>query len=469
MMSDGWSSRIASVASLNWPEKLALYQRVETDLRTGTLTADAVEALKGTWEFWARPSQLEPAGDWLWWVILAGRGFGKTRAGAEWVLKRVREGARAVGLVGPTAGDVRQIMVTTLLDCAAEAERPLYEPSKRELTFPNGAKAFTRSADRPDQSRGPNYDTLWCDEFASWPNLDDVWKLGIVPSLRIGRPRALITTTPQSKPLLRQLLDRPTSVVTRGSTFENAANLAAEMLAEFQALYEGTRAGRQELYGELLEDVPGALWTLDLIAEHRRPVPEGRDLTTVVVGVDPSGAASPDDGHAEIGIVVAGFCAFDQRGYVLADYSVRGGPRVWASRVVEAWETHQADAIVAEDNFGGAMVEDVIRTESRGVHVKRITASRGKAVRAQPVANLYEQGRVSHTGVFPKLEEQMTTWDPEDMKAKSPDRLDALVWALSELMVKRRGGTQYQATPGWAPPVIRRGDLVLVGERYIDR
>jgi phage terminase large subunit-like protein len=385
------------------------------------------------WSVWARPAQLAPDGDWRIWLILAGRGFGKTRSGAEWVRQQIEAGhAGRIALVGATAADVRDTMIegeSGLLRIFPDETRPRYEPSKRRVTFANGAIATTYSADEPDRLRGPNHDLAWADEVAAW-RYPDAWDQ-LMFGLRIGdRPRAVATTTPRPTRLIRGLADRPDCAVTRGSTYDNSANLSPAFLDEMRQRYEGTRLGRQELEAELLLDADGALWTRDMLDDARTTtVP---NLRRIVVAIDPAATATADSD--ETGIIVAGIDDHGH-GYVLEDRSMKGSPAEWASAAVTAHHVHKADRIVAEANQGGDMISHTLRTVDASVPVKLVHASRGKRTRAEPIAALYEQGRVHHAGAFPELEDQLCTWTPD---GQSPDRLDALVWALSELMVGAR-------------------------------
>lgn len=379
------------------------------------------------------------------WLLLAGRGYGKTRCGAEWVHDRVRAGARRIALVAPTAADVRDTMVegeSGLLAKARPGERLRYEPSKRRVTWlDTGAVALCFSADAPERLRGPQHDTAWCDEVAAWRYAEATWS-NLLFGLRLGAdPRICATTTPRPVPLVRELLAAPDTAVTRGSTFDNAANLAPATLAKIKRQYEGTRLGRQELFAELLDDTPGALWALDRI--HAARVAEAPALRRVAVAVDP--ATSSGEDSDETGIVGGGVDAQGE-GFVLADRSVRGSPEEWGRAAVALLDELEADFIVAEKNQGGDMVASVIRAAAAELHrqgkrtspqvvVKLVHASRGKRPRAEPVAQLYEQGRVHHVGILAALEDQMTTWDASDPRADSPDRMDALVWLFTELMV----------------------------------
>lgn len=388
---------------------------------------------------WARPDQLPPSGTWQRWLILAGRGWGKTRTGAEWVRDRaLRDPGCRVALVARTAADVRDVIVegeSGILAVHAPGERPTWEPSRRRLTWPNGSMATTYSADVPDQLRGPQHHYAWADELASWER-PDTWDQ-LIFGLRLGiTPQVVVTTTPRPTPIIRALLTAPGTVVTRGRTLDNRANLAPGVVADLQRRYGGTRLGRQELDGEVLTDTPGALWTWDRIDAARVTV--APQLRRVVVAIDP--AVSAGEGSDETGIIVCGI-GFDGRGYVLEDASGKYSPDGWARRAVHLAAEHKADRIVAEVNNGGQLVEHTLRTVDRAVAYKAVHASRGKATRAEPVAALYEQGRVSHIGRLDALESQMTGWDPST-STKSPDRIDALVWALTELMVSAPGTVQ---------------------------
>ena len=389
------------------------------------------EELAHEWRrLWARPEQLLPAGDWDTWLILSGRGWGKTRTGAEAVREWARTPRTRIALVGRTSADVRDVIVegeSGLLAIAPRRERPLYEPSKRRLTWPNGSQATCYSADEPDLLRGPQHHKALCDELASWRYLDETWS-NLVFGLRLGsNPQKAITTTPRPLALIKRLLSDPRCVVTRGSTYDNAANLAPSAIAEFRAKYEGTRLGRQELNGEVLDDVPGALWQRDAIDKLR--VREAPALSRVVVAIDPAVTSGED--ADETGIVVAAR-GEDGAFYVLADRTCRMSPDGWARRAVIALDEFAADRIVAETNNGGEMVELTVRTVRAGAPYKAVHASRGKRVRAEPIAALYEQGKVHHVGALPELEDQMCSFLPEGNE-KSPDRVDALVWALTEL------------------------------------
>jgi phage terminase large subunit-like protein len=393
----------------------------------------------GGWRAKARPEQLAPEGDW-WngWLLMAGRGFGKTRTGAEWVKEHVEAGtAGRIALIAPTAGDARDVMIegpAGLLAVSSPWLRPEYEPSKRRLTWPNGATASTFSSEEADRLRGPQHDLAWADEIAAMAEPSGVWDM-LMFGLRIGaHPRWLATTTPKPVKLLRELLAREGRdvVVTRGSTFANAANLAPNFLEGIKARYGGTRLGRQELEAELLSDVPGALWQLDWIDRDR--VERAPELKRIVVAVDP--AVSTNEGSDETGIVVAGIDA-NRHGYVIEDLSGRYAPHEWAAVAVNAYRRHKADRIIAEKNNGGDMVETTIRMVSTNVSFKAVHASRGKVTRAEPISALYEQKKVHHLGTLTQLEDQMCAFTSDFDRSRSgysPDRVDALVWALSELL-----------------------------------
>jgi phage terminase large subunit-like protein len=401
--------------------------------------ADALQrATDGDWRTIARPSQLPPPGKWTVWVFQGGRGTGKTRAGSEWVCDRVRRGVgRRIALIGPTAADVRDVMVegeSGILAVSPAWDRPIYEPSKRRVTWSNGAVASLFSADEPDRLRGPQHDTGWFDELvvgrfaaAAW----DTFSFG----LRVGKnPQACVTTTPKPVRVLRELLARVGQgvVVTKDTTYANRGNLAPEFFESIIRRYEGTRLGRQELDAELLEDVPGALWQRDKIDETRMTV--SPFLSRIVVAIDPAATSGPD--ADESGIIVAGVGP-DGDGYVIEDLSGRYPPTDWAKIAIDAYHRYRADRIVAEVNNGGEMVEHVLRMIDPAVAYKPVHASRGKIIRAEPVAALYEQSRVHHVGSFAQLEDQMCSFsaDADRSRGASPDRVDALVWALSELIV----------------------------------
>jgi predicted phage terminase large subunit-like protein len=406
-------------------------------------------ALKYLWRWWARPSQLPPPGNWRGWLVMTGRGWGKTRTGAEWVRMKVETGqARSIALVNDTGDDTRKVMVfgpAGLMSICPPWNRPTFSHSDQQLTWPNGAVAHLYSAEAPEKLRGPEHDLAWCDEPGKWRNLRKTDVQGatawdnLMMGLRVGtNPQWLATSTPRPISLFRDLVKRSSVTITRGTTYENRANLSDEWFADTLTPYEGTRLGRQELEGELLWDVPGALWARALFEAEgfrcqRRHDAEDDSFARVVIAVDPAGTAH--ETSDETGIVVAGR-GRNGRGYVLGDYSGRMRPQEWIERVVGAFYAHRADAVVAEVNMGWDLVAHSIRTYDARVPVVEVAAKRGKALRAQPVAALYEQGRVSHCASLPQLEDQMGTWNPD--AEDSPDRLDACVYALTHLMLGPR-------------------------------
>lgn len=411
-------------------------------------------ALDHDWRLWARPQQLAPPGDWRIWLYLGGRGAGKSRSGAEWLLEEVQSGRRhRIALVGATAGDVRDVMIegdSGLLTVAKPWFKPVYNPSLRRLRFPNGAWAVVFTSEEPERLRGPQHDAAWCDELAAWTYGQETWD-NLMLGLRRGRdPRAVVTTTPRPIPIIKALLKDPTCTVTRGTTYENARNLAPAFLDKIISRYAGTRLGRQELNAEVLDDVPGALWTREIMERNR--VRERPDrFSRIVVAIDP--AVSHGEDAADTGIIVAGK-DYQDHGYVLSDVSVNATPEKWARLAVDAYHLWRADLIVAEVNQGGEMVTHTIHTIDHGVPVRVVHASRGKRVRAEPVSSLYEQGRVHHVGAFPMLEDQLCTWVPDDDDDMLKDRLDACVWAFTDLLVDgpnhATGGPFAIGTqPGW--------------------
>jgi phage terminase large subunit-like protein len=409
------------------------------------------ERLRYEWPVWARPEQLPPDGDWRVWLILAGRGFGKTRTGAEWCREEVESGRRGrLALVAPTAADARDVMTegeSGVLAISPPWFKPTYEPSKRRITWPNGALATLYSADEPERLRGPQHDGAWCDEPASW-RYPDAWDM-LQFGLRLGDdPRAVVTGTPKPIKLIRELLAAATTKTSRGSTFDNAANLARPFLEAIKAKYEGTRLGRQELFAELLDDVEGALWTYQLI-ERKRVRAQPDAFRRVVVAVDPSGSAKQTADEA--GIVAAGTALCSCNGkeelhaFVLEDVSGRYSPNDMGRRAIKSYWNFEADRLVAEDNFGGKIIEDLVHLIDRKVAYRAVRASRGKLVRAEPVAALYEQGRVHHVGMFAALEDEMCSYTPTE--PTSPGRMDALVWALTDLMLGESPASGFSTLP----------------------
>ena len=405
----------------------------ERERRLAALSPEEMKHLDFSWEFWARPSQLTPPGDWRIWLIKTGRGWGKTRTAAEWIRAQVDADNRGrLALVAPTAADARDVMVegeSGVLNISPPWNRPKYEPSKRRLTWDNGAIATTYSADEPDRLRGPQHDAAWADEIAAW-QYPEAWHM-LMFGLRLGQnPQAVATTTPKPVTLVRSLMQAANVVVTHGATQENAANLAPEFLSDIINRYEGTRLYRQEIGGEYLDDFPGALWTRAMIDGARVMVEP--DVSRLVVAVDP--AVTSGDDSDETGIIVAAK-GIDGHAYVLSDLTCRLSPDGWARRVCDAFENWSADRVVGEVNNGGDLVEQVIRTVKPDIPFTAVRASKAKQVRAEPIAALYEQGKVHHVGSFDTLEDQLVSFTPDGYRGGgSPDRADALVWALSELM-----------------------------------
>jgi phage terminase large subunit-like protein len=398
----------------------------------GGLSDEARSAFAYTWEFWARPEQLPPAGNWRIWLILAGRGWGKTRCLSEWVRAQIEAGHGRGGLIARTSADARDVMVegeSGLLAVCPPWNRPTYEPSKRRVTWPNGALVTLYTAEEADTLRGPQHSFLGCDELATWTGRDawDQAQFG----LRLGaNPRIAIGTTPRPTELIKELVARKDVHVTKGSTWDNAQNLPEGFLQQLRDRYEGTRLGRQEIDAEILLDIPGALFTYAQIEAGR--VKETPPLTRIVVAIDPAVTSGEDSD--ETGIVVAGVDVAGEL-YVLEDASMKGSPDQWASRAIALYREYRADRIIGESNNGGDLIESVLRAIDRNVSYSTVRATRGKYVRAEPVSALYERGRAHHVGKkFAALEEQMCGFLPN--MAKSPDRVDALVWAATELTVK---------------------------------
>jgi phage terminase large subunit-like protein len=412
------------------------------------LSANALKSLPWMFEFWALPHQLPPEGSWSTWVALGGRGAGKTRAGAEWVRIQL-EGARPldegvcrqIALVGETYDQVRDVMVfgeSGIMSCCPPDRKPKWEATRRRLVWPNGATATCYSASDPESLRGPQFDGAWVDELAKWKKGRETWDM-LQFALRLGEhPRQVVTTTPKNAAILHEILNDVGTVSTSAPTAANAMNLAQSFLDKVTANYGGTRLGRQELDGEILTDVDGALWRLsDLDVSRVEVAPE---LDRIVVAVDPP-TTSGENADA-CGIIVAGVCCTgppqDWRAYVLADLTMQSvTPNAWAEAVTVAVNEFAEDGVVAEVNQGGEMVEAVLRQHSALVPYKGVRASRGKSARAEPVAALYEQGRVFHLGGLHTLEDQMCLMSLAGFRGKgSPDRVDALVWALTDLMVE---------------------------------
>lgn len=420
--------------------------------RNEILAGFDMDNLMWDWTVWSRPEQQAPKGDWSIWMYLAGRGAGKTRAAAEWVREEAKHtdtGQRRFALVARTAADVRDVIVegeSGIINVSAPSERPLYEPSKRRLTWPNGNTATCFTADEPDSLRGPQFTHAWGDEVAAWRQTPDAAGMTAFDNLRVGvrlgqNPKMMITTTPKRVPLLYSLLKEAETTgrvaITRGSTLDNSGNLSQAYLDAILGVYQGTRLAAQELYGEMLSDVEGALWTMELIDKGREMVmPQGAPLR--VIGVDPSVAENPRD---ECGIIVCASTGdrdlYKRQSWILEDASILGSPTVWAQKVV-AMARKWGCPVVAEVNQGGALVRNAINTIDPTVKVLEVHSKYGKALRAEPITLAYEQNRVHHVGYMGDLESQMASWIPGE--GKSPDRVDALVHALTALLIKPPAG-----------------------------
>lgn len=399
-----------------------------------SLSDDEAHALWYDWEAWARDEQLMPEGDWLTWLVLAGRGFGKTRSGAEAVREiTTREPGIRIALIAPTAADCRDVMIegeSGIVSVFPDGEKPEYLPSKRLLRFRNGSLGFVYSAEEPERLRGPQHHYAYVDEIAVYPDVEMLWD-NLQFGLRLGtRPRVIVTTTPKPLPFLKKLMADASTVVTRGSTFDNSANLPAPVLDYFRRVYGGTRIGQQELMGVVLDEAEGALWHRSRIEALR--VQAAPELVRIVVAIDPS--TTSGENSDECGIIAAGVGA-DGHGYVLADKSCRLPPDQWAARAISLYDHLECDRIIAEANNGGDLVESVLRTVRRNIPYEKVHASRGKVVRAEPIAALFEQSRVHMVGGFRELEDELVNFVPGAL-TKSPNRADAMVWALSYLMVK---------------------------------
>lgn len=427
-------SLAALLASQN-PQKLI-------EIINNELTDEQVLALQFDWNFWARASQLPPKTQWTVWNIITGRGWGKTRTGAETVRRKVEFGeASSIALVGATAADVRDVMVdgeSGLLNISPPWFRPEYVPSKRRLTWPNGARAYTYSALEPERLRGPQHGLAWCDELAAWRYADLTWD-NLMFGLRKDPAQVIVTTTPRPTKLIKELIQNEDdgTVVTTGTTYDNLYNLSPVYRQKIVAKYEGTRTGRQELKGELLLDTPGALWSYELLDAYR--VQEApKNLLKCVVAIDPAVTNTEDSDETGIVIVGTAWCSCkglpEEHGFVLDDYTIHASPPEWADHALRAFNDYKADGIVAETNNGGDLVENVLQSRPNGKRVpfKKVHASRNKITRAEPVASQYERGLWHHVGTFAALEDQMCSYTQGDRE--SPDRMDALVWGAQAVM-----------------------------------
>jgi phage terminase large subunit-like protein len=431
-----------------------------------SLPKRTLEKLLTDWHFLGRDEQIAPPGDWTFWMFLAGRGAGKTRTGAEWVREKIRAGYNRGSLIGSTAGDVRSVMVRELMNVCKPWDRdykgnligyPTYEPSKLTITWANGAEVLLFSAEEPERLRGPQHEFIWMDELAAWKK-HEAFEMALF-GLRLGdNPQVFISTTPRTKPIMKELLEKHREgtgevVLSSGNTRDNAANLNDKFMTFIYDRYGGTSLGRQELEGVLLEELEGALWTRAMIDGNRiDAMPTELDddfyFTRIVVGVDPATKSAEDNDST--GIVVVGL-GNNKHAYVLADYTFKGKPAEWGKKVDEVRKLWNADAVVAEVNQGGEMVKFTLETcgvPTGGGQLRMVHASQGKVARAEPVSALYEQGKVHHVGSakidaagmkheghLDLLEDQMVQWE-RDQATYSPDRIDALVWAIYDLLIK---------------------------------
>lgn len=410
-----------------------------------------LEQLQKDWKFWARPEQLEPKGDWNVWWINAGRGNGKTRAGTEWVREQVKNGHKRIAAVASTNSDIERVMVkgeSGFLNICSKHDKthkgvpmgfPEWSPTKRTLSWENGAKVEFYSAEEPERLRGPQFSCAWGDELAAWNKDQETWDM-LQFCLRLGKhPRVMVTTTPKSTKLVRKLIKDPKTHVTIGSTFDNSDNLADTYLTAVREQYEGTRLGRQELYAEILTENEGALWTADMIDACQIDRDDLPEMVRKIVAIDPAVSANAESDST--GLVVAGL-GEDGLGYILGDYTFKGMPEAWAKKAIDLYHEFECDRVIYESNQGKDLIPTVLRTIDPNIPLKGVHASRNKNARAEPVSALYEQSKVMHvrnpldaSASLNELETQMCTWEPLG-KHKSPDRLDAMVWAITELLLK---------------------------------
>lgn len=438
---------VAELQSLPHDERKARFGALQMDDATR-------ERIRVMWrEVWARPSQLPPERAWQTWLALAGRGYGKTEMGAQWIRERVAAGARHIALVAETQKDLEEVMVARLLTIHPKEEAPTVRFKPVRLVWPNGAVALGYNGTEPDQLRGPQFDTAWVDELAKYAKARETWDM-LTFTMRSGAdPRVFVTTTPRPIPVLREIIANPSTAKTTGTTLENAANLAPKFLGEVLTRYKDTRLGRQELYAEVLDDFPGALWTREMLDQGR--VTEAPEMVRIVVAVDPSGTKGEATEQAnDVGIMVVGL-GIDGRGYILADRTCNLSPDGWARRAIAAYYEFEADTIVAETNYGGAMVESTIRSQDDRVPFTEVRASRGKWIRAEPVASLFEQDRVSVVGSLPELEDQMMMLTSAGFEGEgSPDRVDSMVWGVTELMLTGKHVFAYAAPEFSVDPFV---------------
>jgi phage terminase large subunit-like protein len=425
----------------------------EVKAALNTLSIAQLEELRYDWKFWARDKQIPPETGWYIWYLSAGRSFGKTRCGAEYIRDQVKRGVKDIAIIGRTSAETRDVCLygkSGLLNVCWEGDKtyrgkhlgfPKYYKNDKKLVWANGAVAKLFSAEEPEAPRGSQFEVCWLDELASWAYQQEMWDQ-IQFCMRIGRPRIVITTTPRSTPLIRSLVDRGLKgkdvLLTTGSSYENTA-MPKQFFDELRDKYEGTRLGQQEIHAAILPDNEGALWTASMIDDcqiDRKDLPE---LQRIVVAVDPAVTNNVESDMT--GIVVAGI-DINGKGYVLGDYSVKTSPEAWANKAIELYHKFGASRIVYESNQGKDLIPTLFRTIDENIPLKGVHASQGKIARAEPVSALYEQGKVKHVrnpedfdANLMELEKQLTSFEPLG-RYKSPDRYDALVWGLTELMLK---------------------------------
>ncbi len=397
------------------------------------LSSEQLQFMAYDWKSWARPSQIVPSGEWANWLVMAGRGFGKTRTGAETVRQWIKQGFKRVNIIMRTKGDIEKILIQSaggILNVCPPNERPIWIGNKNLFKWPNGATSFVFTAEEPDALRGPEHEKLWCDELAAWRYDQEAWDMANF-GLRIGTsPQIVITTTPRPTALVRSIIAEKGTILTRGTTYDNRTNLSTRFYSTIISRYEGTRLGRQELEAEILDDNPSALWKRSNIDANR--VKSAPPLTRIVIPVDPAVTSNEDSDESGI-IPVGRDSRWPPHFYVLDDRSGIYTPDEMGKVACNAYADWQADRIIGEANNGGDMVEAVIRHQNANISYSKVTASRGKTTRAEPIAALYEQGRVHHVGNFAILEDQMCDWNPTIDSQDSPDRMDSLVWGITEL------------------------------------
>ena len=403
------------------------------------LSADELNYLLHDWQIWAREKQLPPAGDWRIWLMMAGRGFGKTRAGAEWIRAVAKAGTRAqIALVGDTMDDVRHVMVegqSGILTISPNYERPRWYPSKRLLVWANGVRARCYSAEDPAQLRGPEHEKAWCDEIAKW-RYSQTWE-NLMLGLRAGKlPQVLATTTPRPSRWLNELIKAPGVRLVQGHSLENSRNLADGFIDMVAQHFHDPALLAQELEGRLMTALPNALWDRQMLDQCRGTAPARAQLVSVVIGVDPA-----VEGGDETGIIVVAK-AEDGMIWILEDQSLQARPRAWVERVVAVWKRWKANAIVVEVNQGGDVIRELLRSQNINLPIRKVRAKKGKTLRAEPVAIMYANGQVRHHGVFAELEDQLCSCVPGQRATPSPDRLDALVWGVTGLQSAARAETQ---------------------------